>query len=154
MYVWVRGRGCAGDLGAIDAKYDVAVSTAVGALDYIVVETTSDAQRCVEYLRKWVGRGVCECVPLLPFSSRACRHEVAGLACMYVRARVCYFFVIRCMCVYVGVGGGPAQVGGAGRGRVRVHARMRHMTVCDGHAVTLCDGQHLPCLGAKGPQAP
>jgi hypothetical protein len=43
---------CAGDLGAIDAKYDVAVSTAVGALDYIVVETTSDAQRCVEYLRK------------------------------------------------------------------------------------------------------
>eukprot|EP00983_Pelagomonas_calceolata_P129786 1161635-Pelagomonas_calceolata.AAC.15 len=43
---------CTGDLGAIDAKYDVAVSTAVGALDYIVVETTSDAQRCVEYLRK------------------------------------------------------------------------------------------------------
>ena len=42
----------AGDLGAIDARYDVAVSTAVGALDYIVVETTRDAQLVVEYLRR------------------------------------------------------------------------------------------------------
>ncbi len=41
-----------GDLGAIDSKFDIAVSTAVGALDYIVVDTTSDAQRTVEYLRK------------------------------------------------------------------------------------------------------
>ena len=41
-----------GDLGAIDKQYDVAVSTAVGALDYIVVETASDAQKCVEYLRR------------------------------------------------------------------------------------------------------
>ncbi len=41
-----------GDLGAIDASYDVAVSTAVGALDYIVVDTAADAQRCVELLRK------------------------------------------------------------------------------------------------------
>jgi hypothetical protein len=38
----VHGR--LGDLGAIDARYDVAVSTACPALDYIVVETTSDAQ--------------------------------------------------------------------------------------------------------------
>ena len=36
--------GRLGDLGAIDAAYDVAVSTACPALDYIVVETTSDAQ--------------------------------------------------------------------------------------------------------------
>ncbi len=42
----------AGDLGAIDKKYDVAVSTAVGALDYMVVETASDAQKCVEFLRR------------------------------------------------------------------------------------------------------
>lgn len=41
-----------GDLGAIDKQYDVAVSTAVGALDFIVVDTASDAQKCVEYLRK------------------------------------------------------------------------------------------------------
>lgn len=42
----------AGDLGAIDARYDVAVSTACPSLDYIVVETTSAAQRCVELLRQ------------------------------------------------------------------------------------------------------
>jgi structural maintenance of chromosome 4 len=44
--------GRLGDLGAIDKKYDIAVSTAVGALDYVVVETTSDAQNCVQYLRR------------------------------------------------------------------------------------------------------
>ncbi|XP_024540797.1 structural maintenance of chromosomes protein 4-like [Selaginella moellendorffii] len=44
--------GRLGDLGAIDAKYDVAISTACGGLDYIVVETASDAQACVELLRK------------------------------------------------------------------------------------------------------
>lgn len=44
--------GRLGDLGAIDAKYDVAVSTSCAALDYIVVDTTSAAQRCVEYLRQ------------------------------------------------------------------------------------------------------
>ena len=33
-----------GDLGAIDATYDVAVSSAVPALDYIVVDTTVTAQ--------------------------------------------------------------------------------------------------------------
>ncbi|MEW5307233.1 MAG: hypothetical protein WDW36_009641 [Sanguina aurantia] len=44
--------GRLGDLGAIDAKYDVAVSTATGGLDYVVVETASDAQVCVEFLRR------------------------------------------------------------------------------------------------------
>ncbi len=43
--------GRLGDLGAIDKKYDIAVSTACGALDYIVVETTADAQACVAHLR-------------------------------------------------------------------------------------------------------
>lgn len=43
---------CAGDLGAIDRKFDVAASTACPALDYIVVETTVDAQQCVELLRR------------------------------------------------------------------------------------------------------
>ena len=33
------------------AKYDVAISTACGGLDFIVVETTSAAQACVELLR-------------------------------------------------------------------------------------------------------
>lgn len=44
--------GRLGDLGAIDAKFDIAASTACPALDYIVVDTTSAAQRCVELLRK------------------------------------------------------------------------------------------------------
>ena len=43
---------CAGDLGAIDAKYDIAVSTSCAALDYIVVDTTGTAQCCVEMLRR------------------------------------------------------------------------------------------------------
>ena len=42
----------AGDLGAIDAKYDIAVSTSCGALDYIVVDNTATAQCCVELLRR------------------------------------------------------------------------------------------------------
>ncbi|KAK4772858.1 hypothetical protein SAY87_027877 [Trapa incisa] len=44
--------GRMGDLGAIDAKYDVAISTACPGLDYIVVETTDAAQACVELLRR------------------------------------------------------------------------------------------------------
>lgn len=42
----------AGDLGAIDKKYDVAVSTACGALDNVVVSDAVAAQRCVELVRK------------------------------------------------------------------------------------------------------
>lgn len=42
----------AGDLGAIDAKYDIAVSTSCAALDYIVVDNTATAQCCVELLRR------------------------------------------------------------------------------------------------------
>lgn len=44
--------GRLGDLGAIHAKYDVAISTACGALDFIVVQTTVAAQACVELLRR------------------------------------------------------------------------------------------------------
>jgi len=44
--------GRLGDLGAIDKKYDIAVSTACGGLDHIVVENTSDGQHCLSYLRK------------------------------------------------------------------------------------------------------
>ncbi|BDA46592.1 Structural maintenance of chromosomes protein 4 [Coccomyxa sp. Obi] len=44
-------RGRLGDLGAIDGKYDVAVSTAAPALDYVVVADTASAQKCVELLR-------------------------------------------------------------------------------------------------------
>ncbi|KMZ71392.1 Structural maintenance of chromosomes protein [Zostera marina] len=44
--------GRLGDLGAIDAKYDISISTACPGLDYIVVETAAAAQACVELLRK------------------------------------------------------------------------------------------------------
>ena len=41
-----------GDLGAIDAMYDIAVSTSCAALDYVVVDNTATAQCCVEMLRR------------------------------------------------------------------------------------------------------
>ncbi|CAN6332537.1 unnamed protein product [Urochloa humidicola] len=45
--------GRLGDLGAIDAKYDVSISTAApGGLNYIVVETITSAQACIELLRR------------------------------------------------------------------------------------------------------
>jgi structural maintenance of chromosome 4 len=44
--------GRLGDLGMIEAKYDVAVSTAAHQLHFVVVDTTETGQRCVEYLRQ------------------------------------------------------------------------------------------------------
>lgn len=44
--------GRLGDLGQIDDKYDVAISTACPALDSMVVETVETAQACIDYLRK------------------------------------------------------------------------------------------------------
>ncbi|KAH7980690.1 hypothetical protein HPB49_018257 [Dermacentor silvarum] len=44
--------GRLGDLGAIDEKYDVAISTACDQLDYVVTDTVLTAQHCVEYLKK------------------------------------------------------------------------------------------------------
>ncbi|VDN42681.1 unnamed protein product, partial [Gongylonema pulchrum] len=44
--------GRLGDLGAIDEKYDVAISTTCKPLDYIVVDTVDTAQMCVEFLRR------------------------------------------------------------------------------------------------------
>lgn len=43
--------GRLGDLGAIDKKYDVAVTTACGRLRNFVVDTIDNAQKCVEYLK-------------------------------------------------------------------------------------------------------
>ena len=49
--VGVLGR--LGDLASISEEYDVAISTACGMLDNIVVQTTAGAQRCLEFLRKY-----------------------------------------------------------------------------------------------------
>ena len=49
--------GRLGDLGVIDDKYDVAVTTACPALNNLVVDTVEQGQACIEHLRKGnVGR--------------------------------------------------------------------------------------------------
>ncbi|KIP03912.1 hypothetical protein PHLGIDRAFT_31603 [Phlebiopsis gigantea 11061_1 CR5-6] len=49
--------GRLGSLGTIPDKYDVAITTACGALNNMVVDRVEDAQACIEYLRKQnVGR--------------------------------------------------------------------------------------------------
>ena len=44
--------GRLGDLAAIHSDYDIAISTACGMLDHLVVQTTAGVQRCLEFLRK------------------------------------------------------------------------------------------------------
>lgn len=44
--------GRLGDLATVDSEYDVAISTACGMLDHIVVQTTAGVQRCLEFLRQ------------------------------------------------------------------------------------------------------
>ena len=44
--------GRLGNLGTIDEKYDVAVSTACAALNNMVVDTVEVGQQCIDYLRK------------------------------------------------------------------------------------------------------
>ncbi|THW45988.1 structural maintenance of chromosomes protein 4 [Aureobasidium pullulans] len=44
--------GRLGNLGAIDARFDVAISTACPSLDNLVVDSVEVGQQCIEYLRK------------------------------------------------------------------------------------------------------
>lgn len=39
-------------MGAIDKKYDVAISTCCGRLDNIVVETVETAEKCIQSLKQ------------------------------------------------------------------------------------------------------
>jgi structural maintenance of chromosome 4 len=58
--------GRLGNLGAIDQMYDVAISTACGALDNFVTDTVEAGQQCIEYLRKTnLGRGNFICLDKL-----------------------------------------------------------------------------------------
>lgn len=41
-----------GDLGGIDQRYDVAVSTACPMLDYILVDTLETGQLCIDHLKR------------------------------------------------------------------------------------------------------
>jgi len=49
-FVGIYGR--LGDLGTIDSKYDVAISTACKALDYIVVDSTTTGEQCINFLKQ------------------------------------------------------------------------------------------------------
>lgn len=45
--------GRLGDLGAIDKKYDVAISTAAGgSLDTLIVDNVDTAKKCIDYLKR------------------------------------------------------------------------------------------------------
>lgn len=59
--------GRLGNLGTIDSKYDIAISTACSALDNMVVDTVEAAQQCIDYLRKNnLGRANFICLDKLP----------------------------------------------------------------------------------------
>src|ERR1700719_291456 len=45
-------QGRLGSLGTIPDKYDIAVSTACGALNNLIVDTVEQGQACIEYLRR------------------------------------------------------------------------------------------------------
>jgi len=63
--------GRLGDLGTINKKYDVAVSTACSMLDAIVVESTEDAQRVIEFIRRQdLGRTTCICMQKIQEKAR------------------------------------------------------------------------------------
>lgn len=58
--------GRLGNLGTIDQQYDIAISTACGALDNFVTDTVEAGQQCIEYLRKTnLGRGNFICLDKL-----------------------------------------------------------------------------------------
>eukprot|EP00913_Durusdinium_trenchii_P025406 g23851.t1 len=65
--------GRLGDLGSINKKYDVAVSTACGMLDAIVVESTEDAQAVIEFIRRQdLGRTTCICMQKIQEKGSGC----------------------------------------------------------------------------------
>ena len=50
--------GRLGNLGQINTKYDVAISTACPLLDAIVVQTVDDGTACMNYLKAYkIGQG-------------------------------------------------------------------------------------------------
>ncbi|RKO98516.1 hypothetical protein CXG81DRAFT_526, partial [Caulochytrium protostelioides] len=67
----VQGRiagicGRLGDLGSVETAYDVAVTTACGSLDNIVVDTVESAQACLRFLKQNnVGRATFTCLDKL-----------------------------------------------------------------------------------------
>ena len=44
--------GRLGDLATVHEKFDIAVTTACGYLDHIVVDTITNGERCINYLKQ------------------------------------------------------------------------------------------------------
>lgn len=68
--------GRLGDLGAIDAKYDIAISTACGRLENIVVEDVATAQQCIQFLKdNNVGRATFIALEKVDHLMRKCKER-------------------------------------------------------------------------------
>ncbi|CAI2385581.1 unnamed protein product [Moneuplotes crassus] len=69
----LRGiKGRLGNLGSIDSKYDIAISTCCSLLDSIVVETVDDGTLCMEYLRAHqIGKANFLCLDRIKEKNRA-----------------------------------------------------------------------------------
>lgn len=68
--------GRLGDLGGIDAKYDVAISTCCGRLDNIVVEDIGTAQQCIQFLKdNNIGRATFIALEKVSHLMRQCKEQ-------------------------------------------------------------------------------
>lgn len=68
--------GRLGDLGGIDAKYDVAISTCCGRLDNIVVEDVGTAQTCIQFLKDHnIGRATFIALEKVEHFMRQCKEK-------------------------------------------------------------------------------
>lgn len=70
--------GRLGDLGGIDLRYDVAISTCCGRLDNVVVDTVDTAQACIEFLKRHnVGRASFIALEKIQHLKRYCDQRVS-----------------------------------------------------------------------------
>lgn len=68
--------GRLGDLGGIDPKYDVAISTCCGRLDNIVVEDIGTAQKCIQFLKDHnIGRATFVALEKVNHFMRQCKER-------------------------------------------------------------------------------
>lgn len=79
-------------MGAIDEKYDVAISSSCGALDYIVVDTIDTAQECVNFLKSQ-GIGIATFIGLDKVSFLEISHTVGSLYVVHCIEQISY-----CIC--------------------------------------------------------
>ncbi|XP_058798043.1 structural maintenance of chromosomes protein 4 isoform X2 [Phymastichus coffea] len=69
--------GRLGDLGAIDAQFDIAVSTACGPLDFIVTDTADTAGECIKFLKQNdIGRATFIALDKQQHLLRQCREKI------------------------------------------------------------------------------